>query len=187
MPKKTRISSKKTQSKSRIKSYNFFIIFAVILGMIAGVMMVKIFYQGEPKTVAHPTVTVGVLEYDFSSGKAVKRDDPKITSLRAFLENAAAKDCSAVHDSMEPSQFTVIASTKDISQVLLGYGCGDVSARMFAVRKDQEWKFISPTNHFDPLTNLPECSYVSMHKISKTIAPVCYTATDVDSAVYSVR
>lgn len=186
MPKKAR-TSKKSQSKSRIKSYNFFIIFAVILGMIAGVLMVKIFYQGEPKTVAQPIVTVGVLEYDFSSGKAVKRHDPKIDTLRTFLNDMAVKDCSAVHDFMEPSQFTVVAATKDISQVLLGYGCGDVSARMFAVYENGAWRTISPTNQFDAMYAIPNCAYVKDNGISRQIAPLCYKESKSGTISYSVR
>ena len=153
--------------------------------MIAGVYMVKFFYNGEP-TNTTPTVSLGSIEYDFSNGKAVKRSTPAIDSLRTFLTEKAAKDCAVVHAGMEPTEYQVITATTDVSQVLLGYGCGDTSAHMFAVRSGTNWKFISPTNHFDPLSGLPECGYVKENDISKTIAPVCY-AVDKYNVTYHVR
>lgn len=186
MPAKKIRTTKKLQPKRQLKSFNFFMVLAVLLGMIAGVLMVKVFYRGEPKATEQSTVTLGVLEYDFSSGKAVKRTTPLVTSLRAFLNDAAAKDCKAVHDFMDPTQFTVHAATKDMKQVLLGYGCGDLSSRMFAVYEDDAWKFLSPTNQFDMITQTPLCSHVKEYGIKKEIAPVCYKIVD-DAAVYHVR
>jgi len=177
--------STKRQAKKpllhRIKTYNFFLVFAALLGMIAGVLMVKLFYNGEPENVA-PSISLGSIEYDFSSGKAVKRSTPAIDSLRAFLTEKAANDCSG----MEASQYQVIAATKDVSQVLLGYGCGSTVAHMFAVRSGSSWHFISPTNHFGTLYGLPECSYVKKNDISKTIAPVCYNVKN-STVKYTVR
>jgi len=183
--KKTTVN-KKAQPKQRIHTLNFFMIFAILLGMIAGVLMVKVFYGGERKAAVSPIVTLGVLEYDLSSGKAVKRDAPILTSLRTFLNDAAAKDCKAVHDFMEPTQFTVHAATKDMKQVLLGYGCGDLSSRMFAVYENDAWKFLSPTNQFDMITNAPKCSHVQEYGIKKEIAPVCYESDD-SAITYHVR
>lgn len=156
--------------------------------MLAGVLMVKAFYRGEKVSQNNtPTVTLGILEYEFKDGKAIKRNTPATTSLRTFLQKSAAKDCSG-EQNLEPSQYTVVGATKDVSQVLLGYGCGDLSARMFAVRKDNDWRFISPTNQFDPLTNLPLCDHVEKNGIDKTIAPVCYTVGDNETSVrYVVR
>ena len=186
--KQTRKLAKKS-TKYPFNSYNFFLVLAVLFGMIAGVAMVKVFYKDE-KIVQNttPTVTLGMLEYEIKDEKAVKRSTPATTSLRAFLEEKAAKDCSAVHDFMEPSQYTVISANENVSQVLLGYGCGDVSARMFAVQENNNWRFISPTNQFDPLTNAPLCEHVKEHKISKAIAPVCYTVGNIEKSVrYIVR
>ncbi len=170
----------------RLKTYNFFLILAIVLGMLAGVLMVKAFYQGESKISAQPMVTLGMLEYDLSSGKAVKRDAPILTSLRTFLDEAAAKDCNAIHSFMEPAQYTVISATDDMKQVLLGYGCGDVSAHMFAVYDNDAWRMISPTNHFDAMYGMPECDYVKTNSISKQIAPVCFVENDARIA-YRVR
>ncbi len=178
--KKPRVATKHRAAKQskktllyRIKTYNFFLIFAVLLGMIAGVLMVKIFYTGEPRDTA-PSISLGAIEYDFSNGKAVKRQSPAINSLRVFLTNQAAKDCTGMVADAQPSRYEVIAATKDVSQVLLGYGCGSTNAHMYAVRSGDSWRFISPTNHFDTLYGLPECDYIKQYGISREIAPVCY-------------
>lgn len=160
--------------KRRLHTLNFFVILAILLGMIAGILMVKAFYRGEPRLSTGPVVTLGMLEYEVIDGKAVKRDTPMTNSLRTFLEERAAKDCDADHAFMEPAEYTVVAATKNMTQVLLGYGCGDLSARMFAVYEDDGWKFLSPTNQFDMTTNAPLCSHVEKHDIKKEIAPVCY-------------
>lgn len=187
MVKKQPRKTAKKLATYKTSPFNFLLIFAVLLGMIAGVFMVKVFYNGETSQKSIPVVTLGTLEYEVKNGKATKTSTPATTSLRVFLEARAANDCSAVHEDMEPSQYSVVAANKDVSQVLLGYGCGDLSSRMFAVRKDNVWQFISPTNQFDPLTNVPECDYVRSHSIEKKIAPVCYNASDSDVASYSVR
>ncbi|HEY0965681.1 MAG TPA: hypothetical protein VGE13_04350 [Candidatus Saccharimonadales bacterium] len=189
MAKKQSRKPVKKSIRHRINTYNFFLILAVLLGMIAGVLMVKAFYQGE-KLIRNstPTVTLGMLEYEVKDEKAIKKSTSATTSLRAFLEERAAEDCTAIHADMEPSQYSVVAANDDVSQVLLGYGCGDLSSRMFAVRKDNNWRFISPTNQFDPLTNLPLCAHVKENSISKKIAPVCYTVKDTEESVkYVVR
>jgi len=189
MPAKKTVTTKRNASAKtthRLHTLNFFVTLAILLGMIAGVLMVKVFYRGEPRQATGPTVTLGMLEYEIKDGKAVKRETPMTSSLRAFLEDAAAKDCSAVHTFMEPSQFTVVAATKDMKQVLLGYGCGDVSARMFAVYEDGAWKFLSPTNQFDMVTAAPQCSHVQQYGINKEIAPVCYKSSG-SSIQYKIR
>ena len=189
MPARKTVTIKKNahlKPKHRLHTLNFFVMLAVLLGMIAGVLMVKVFYRGEPRLATGPTVTLGMLEYEVKDGKAVKRDTPLTTSLRSFLNEAAAKDCSAVHKFMEPSQFTVVAATKDMKQILLGYGCGDVSARMFAVYENDTWKFLSPTNQFDMTTSAPLCSHVKQYGIKKEIAPVCFTQTG-SEIMYHVR
>lgn len=175
--------AKKTAPKYKVKTYNFFLIVGVLLGMIAGVYMVKLF-GGDDTTTSNtaPLVSLGALEYDFANGKATKRSNPAVSSLKAFLTDKAAKDCI----SLEPTQYQVIAATKDVSQVLIGYGCGDSSAHMFAQRTGNEWRFVSPTNHFGTLYGLPECGYVKGNGISRQIAPVCYTVDGADLK-YHVR
>lgn len=184
--KKTLTKKKQNASVRRLPTLNFFVILAVLLGMIAGVLMVKAFYRGEPKVALGPAVTLGMLEYEVADGKAVKRNTPMTASLREFLERAAAKDCDAIHKFMESAQYTVVAATKDVKQVLLGYGCGDLSSRMFAVYENDTWKFLSPTNQFDMTTNAPLCSHVEKHGIKKEIAPVCYKVSD-GAITYHVR
>lgn len=185
MPAK-RTSAAKKQPKRQLKTFNFLVILAALLGMIAGVMMVKVFYESMPKKAKQPIVTLGVVEYDFSSGKAVKRTTPLATSLRTFLNESAAKDCNAVQSFMEPAQYTVVAATKDAKQVLVGYGCGNTVSRMFAVYENSAWKFLSPTNQFDMTTNAPLCSHVEENGIKKEIAPVCYKVSR-GAITYHVR
>ena len=66
----------------------------------------------------------------------------------------------------------VIAHSQDEKQLLLGYGCGNSVARMFAVKKEGGWKAISPTNQFN-LFEIPSCKMVDENNISNEIAPVC--------------
>ena len=67
---------------------------------------------------------------------------------------------------------SVIAYSQDEKQLLLGFGCGNTLARMFAVKKDDGWKAISPTNQFN-LFEVPSCKMTDENNISKEIAPVC--------------
>ena len=54
----------------------------------------------------------------------------------------------------------------------VGCGGGNTLARMFAVKKDDGWKAISPTNQFN-LFEVPSCKMTDENNISKEIAPVC--------------
>ncbi len=189
------MATKKTTSKltkrrttkaihHKLKTFNFFVAFAAVLGMIAGVLMVQTFYKIQPPS-NKPIVSLGMYEYDITNKKAVKRTDDTVTTLRSFL-TAEAKDSGCIENGLWPSAYSVVAFTKDRSQVLLGYGCGETEARMFAVLKDGSWQAISPTNKFDVLTNAPECNYIQQYSISKEIAPVCFTASDA-TVKYKVR
>jgi hypothetical protein len=187
--------TKKTISKStkrrttkvihhKLKTFNFFVAFAAVLGMMAGVLMVQTFYKIQLSP-SHPRVSLGMFEYDVTNQKAVKRTDDSASALRSFL-TAEAKDSGCIENGLWPSAYSVVAFTKDRSQVLLGYGCGETEARMFAVLKDGSWQAISPTNKFDVLTNAPECEYVKQYAIDKEIAPVCFTTSDA-TVKYKVR
>lgn len=162
----------------------------VLVGIIMGltVILVTLLVVQSNKNVnsapEEPHVSLGAMQYDFSSGKAVRRSDGTVIRLLAFLVATARKDVSA---NCEP-YYNVVAASSDEKQVLLKYGCGSPDARMFAVNKDGEWQTLSPTNHFD-MFGIPECSYVSDNQIDKTIAPVCVSglnSTDVPDT-YSVR
>jgi len=172
----TKKSSKKAPANRRhpLNSYNFFLILASLLGIMAGILMVRQFYHESIFSIPRPVVSLGPIEYTVKDGKATKNTNSTLTSLRSFLEKNAKTDCKNMG---KPARYFVRASTDDVSQVLLGYGCGDSSASMYAVRTGDTWKFISPTNHFDTF-GIPECDYVSNYVINKQIAPVCYVANN---------
>ena len=176
------VLSTKKPAIRRIKTYNFFLILAVLFGMIAGVLLVKLLYRGEPVS-SVSQVQLGSYQYEFKDGKATKLNDEKTTSLRTFLE-AQVKNSGCSADG--PDVERVVTFTKDRSQVLLDYGCYGGGAHMFAVLKDGAWQAISPTNHFEIQYGLPECSHVDSNGISKEIAPVCYQTHDAD-ITYTVR
>ena len=168
----------------RIHTFNFFIAFAAILGMIAGVLMVQTFYK-VPHLEHRSIVNLGAFEYDFKGTKAIKRTDESAKSLRAFL-TAEADASGCAMDGKTPGMYSVKAFTKNRTQVLIGFGCGQTGSPMFAVLKDKKWQALSPTNKFDVLTNVPECDYVKQYAISKQIAPVCYSVSD-STVSYKVR
>lgn len=186
MPKKqSSKSSKKLRSFSSLRSFNFFIALAVLFGMFAGVMLVKLIYRGEPMVFKkqQAQVELGSYRYEFKDGKAIKRTDGLTASLQVFLDKEASKDCAG----LEPSRYNVVASSLDRTQVLLGYGCnGNTDARMYAVHTDNKWKLLSPTNQFDQLTNAPRCEHVNTNGIDKSLAPVCYNDEN-ETVTYTVR
>lgn len=187
MAKRTSKKSPGKPIKRLASTQNFFLVVAVLFGMMAGVLMVKVFYSGEVVEAAPNVVQLGAMEYDFSSGKAIKKQTPATKSLRTFLQKQAETACGYGKDHyMGPSYFIVKAFTSNQKQVLLGYGCNSADANMFAVQKEGEWQLISPTNQFDPLTGAPQCSHVAKYGISKEIAPVCFTVHG-ERAHYQVR
>lgn len=186
MPKKhSSKSSKKSRSFAPLRSYNFFIALAVLFGMFAGVMLVKLLYQGERITITpkQSQVELGSYRYEFKDGKAIKRTDKLTTSLQTFLDKKASADCVG----LEPSRYDVVAANSDRTQVLLGYGCnGNSEARMFAVYRNNAWKLLSPTNQFDMLTKAPRCDHVNQNSIDNSLAPVCYNDEN-NTVTYTVR
>jgi len=167
--------TKKTPFTS--KGYNFLFVLAVMLGMIAGVLSVRVFYKDDtPANV----ISLGSMEYKIVGNKAVKSTMPATTALRAALGNEATN--SGCSQSNTGYYGNVLAYTKDKSQVLLGYGCGSANAHMFATYKNKSWQFISPTNQFDNF-NIPACNYVKQYALSKEVAPVCHAG----AGKYSIR
>ncbi len=130
-----------------------------------------------------PSISLGSMQYDFSSGKAVKRSDVSVSTLKSFLDSEATRSgCSAT----EPAYEHVVAYTKDETQVFLKYGCGAADSPMFAVKTNDTWKALSPTNHFDGF-GVPDCNYLADNSINKEVAPVCVTGSEKGTPVYSVR
>jgi hypothetical protein len=143
-----------------------------VLLVACGVLLFLVLHKTPTNSQAasSPTsVNLGSMQYQFVSGKAVKRTDASVTSLRSFL------DSEAVHSGC-PLQQTAVEHvaryTADETQVFLKYGCGAADSPMYAVKVNGVWKAISPTGHFDEL-DLPGCVYVAQNGISKQIAPVC--------------
>lgn len=114
-------------------------------------------------------VQLGSMNYDFSSGRATKVDDPSVAELQQLLEGMAGQD---VAKGCTSSHYNLITASPDKKQVLLAYGCTHPSARMFVVKKDSGWETISPTNQFD-IFGIPACRHVEENEIDKSIAPVC--------------
>jgi hypothetical protein len=114
-------------------------------------------------------VSLGAMEYDFSSGKAVKVSDEKTAALKTFLTEQGNKDISA---NCPDTYYNVVQATSDRRQVLLDYGCTHPSAHMFVVYQDNAWKILSPTNNFSTLP-IATCQHVNDNHIDTTLAPVC--------------
>jgi hypothetical protein len=129
-------------------------------------------------------VSLGAMEYDFSSGKAVKLTDEKTVALRTFLTDLGKKD---IGDVCPDVYYNVATTTEDKQQVLLDYGCTHPSAHMYAVYENNAWKILSPTNNFSMLP-VATCQHVNENNISQTLAPVCMNDTGDGSApTYTVR
>ena len=113
-------------------------------------------------------VSLGSLGFRIEGGKAVIRNDSATQELRDFLKADAKKSGCKGNNGVT----AVIAHSQDEKQFLLGYCCGNSLSRMFAVKKDDGWKAISPTNQFN-LFDIPSCKMVDENNISNEIAPVC--------------
>lgn len=153
----------------------------ILYGIIAGltvacvVLAIALVHSGRQATAqkGSPSVSLGAMQYRFTAGKAIKRNDASVNVLKSFLDNEAAHSgCSAT----APAYEHVVAYTKDETQIFLGYGCGAADSPMFAVKTNGIWRSLSPTNHFDSF-GLPDCQYVTANNISNEIAPVCASDT----------
>lgn len=131
-------------------------------------------------------VSLGSIQYDFSSGKAVKINDERLMKLEAFLNEMVKKDKELSQDCS--SYYNVVAANHDKTQVLLEYGCPYPSTNMFVVLQDSQWKILSPTNNFDMLP-IPLCKHVNDNDIAVSLAPVCFNEPKEAGAplTYTVR
>jgi len=146
-------------------------------------------YSEEKRAIGQKTINImlGSFEFEYSlaeNGEIVsnRRDNQEVKKLRTFLTEAAEWDTQPSR--CKSASYTVIASSKDGTQILLRYGCELPTARMFAVLHDSAWEFISPTNQFNDL-GIPLCSHVDENTISVEVAPVCYTDDGVWPNPYS--
>lgn len=112
---------------------------------------------------------MGVMDLDFSSGKAVKTNELGPLALKALLTRTALNDLA---HGCSSSYYSVMAFNPDKTQVRLRYGCNSPDAPMFAIKSDDDWKLLSPTNHFDDFGN-PDCTYATQNNIDRVVAPVC--------------
>ena len=171
--KKKPANFKVTKSKNEITT-------AVLIGLVTALIVIVIGVillqsnQTSDKTsqtvekVDNGSVNLGSLGFRIEGGKAVTRNDSATQELRDFLKAEVKKSGCKDNNGVA----AVIAHSQNEKQLLLGYGCGNSVARMFAVRKEDGWKAISPTNQFN-LFEIPSCKMVDENNISNEIAPVC--------------
>ena len=171
--KKKPANFKVTKSKNEIMTAVLISLVAAFIVIVIGVILLQS-NQTSNKTsqmaekVDNGSVNLGSLGFRIEGGKAVIRNDSATQELRDFLKADVKK--SGCKDNNGAA--AVIAHSQDEKQLLLGYGCGNSVARMFAVKKDDGWKAISPTNQFN-LFEIPSCKMVDENNISNEIAPVC--------------
>ena len=171
--KKKPANFKVTKSKNEIMAAVLIGLATALIVIVIGVILLhanqtsdKTFQTAEK--VDNGFVSLGSLGFRIEGGKAVIRNDSATQELRDFLKADVKK--SGCKDNNGAA--AVIAHSQDEKQLLLGYGCGNSVARMFAVKKDDGWKAISPTNEFN-LFEIPSCKMVDENNISNEIAPVC--------------
>ena len=174
------MASKKKPTNFKVTKSKNEIMTAVLIGLVTALIVIVIGVillhanQTSDKTsqtvekVDNGFVSLGSLGFRIEGGKAVIRNDSATQELRDFLKADVKK--SGCKDNNGAA--AVIAHSQDEKQLLLGYGCGNSVARMFAVKKDDGWKAISPTNQFN-LFEIPSCKMVDENNISNEIAPVC--------------
>lgn len=171
--KKKSANFKVTKSKNEIMTAVLIGLATALIVIVIGVILLHA-NQTSDKTsqvvekVDNGFVSLGSLGFRIEGGKAVIRNDSATQELRDFLKADVKK--SGCKDNNGAT--AVIAHSQDEKQLLLGYGCGNSVARMFAVKKDDGWKAISPTNQFN-LFDIPSCKMVDENNISNEIAPVC--------------
>jgi hypothetical protein len=171
--KKKPANFKVTKSKNEIMTAALIGLVTAFIVIVIGVILLHA-NQTSDKTsqiaekVDNGSVNLGSLGFRIEGGKAVTRNDSATQELRDFLKADVKK--SGCKDNNGAA--AVIAHSQDEKQLLLGYGCGNSVARMFAIKKDDGWKAISPTNQFN-LFEIPSCKMVDENNISNEIAPVC--------------
>ena len=174
------MTSKKKPANFKVTKSKNEIMTAVLIGLVTALIVIVIGVillhanQTSDKTfqtaekVDNGFVSLGSLGFRIEGGKAVIRNDSATQELRDFLKADVKKSGCKDNNGVT----AVIAHSQDEKQLLLGYGCGNSVARMFAVKKDDGWKAISPTNQFN-LFDIPSCKMVDENNISNEIAPVC--------------
>ena len=171
--KKKPANFKVTKSKNEIMTAVLIGLVTTLIVIVIGVILLhanqtsdKTFQTAEK--VDNGSVNLGSLGFRIEGGKAVIRNDSATQELRDFLKADVKKSGCKDNNGVD----VVIAHSQDEKQLLLGYGCGNSAARMFAIKKDDGWKVISPTNEFN-LFEIPSCKMVDENNISNEIAPVC--------------
>jgi len=174
------MASKKKPANFKVTKSKNEIMIAVLIGLVTALIVIVIgvilphVNQTSDKTsqiaekVDNGSVNLGSLGFRIEGGKAVTRNDSATQEIRDFLKAEVKKSGCKDNNGVA----AVIAHSQDEKQLLLGYGCGNSAARMFAVKKDDGWKAISPTNQFN-LFEIPSCKMVDENNISNEIAPVC--------------
>ena len=174
------MASKKKPANFKVTKSKNEIMTAVLIGLVTALIVIVIGVillhtnQTSDKTsqmaekVDNGSINLGSLGFRIEGGKAVIRNDSATQELRDFLKADVKKSGCKNNNGVT----AVIAHSQDEKQLLLGYGCGNSEARMFAIKKDDGWKAISPTNQFN-LFNIPSCKMVDENNISNEIAPVC--------------
>ena len=171
--KKKPANFKVTKSKNEIMAAVLIGLVTALIVMVIGVILLHT-DQTSDKTsqtvekVDNGSVSLGSLGFRIEGGKAVIRNDSAVQEIRDFLKAEVKKSGCKDNNGVA----AVITHSQDEKQLLLGYGCGNSVARMFAVKKDGGWKAISPTNQFN-LFEIPSCKMVDENNISNEIAPVC--------------
>ena len=164
---------KVTKSKNEIMTAVLIGLMTAFIVIVIGVILL-LANQTSDKTsqivekVDNGYVSLGSLGFRIEGGKAVTRNDSVTQELRDFLKAEVKKSGCKDNNGVA----AVITHSQDEKQLLLGYGCGNSAARMFAVKQDSGWKAISPTNQFN-LFDIPSCKMVDENNISNQIAPVC--------------
>jgi len=171
--KKKPANFKVTKSKNEIMTAALIGLVTALIVIVIGVILLHA-NQASDKTsqtaekVDNGSVNLGSLGFRIEGGKAVTRNDSATQELRDFLKADVKKSGCKDNNGVT----AVIAHSQDEKQLLLGYGCGNSAARMFAIKKGDGWKAISPTNQFN-LFDIPSCKMVDENNISNEIAPVC--------------
>lgn len=171
--KKKPANFKVTKSKNEIMTAVLIGLVTALIVIVIGVILLHTNQTSDKMSqtaekVDNGSVNLGSLGFRIEGGKAVTRNDSATQELRDFLKADVKKSGCKDNNGVT----AVIAHSQDEKQLLLGYGCGNSVARMFAIKKDDGWKAISPTNQFN-IFEIPSCKMVDENNISNEIAPVC--------------
>lgn len=189
------MASTKNRTKTQAKKSQIEMLVPVLIGVVVILALISSCLAWQLKNqvphkapqvaekVGNGFVSLGSLGFRFEGGKAVARHDATTQEILNFLKKEVEK--SGCNDNSGAA--SVITHSRDEKQLLLGFGCGNTVARMFAVKKEDDWKAISPTNQFN-LLDIPSCKMTDENNISKEIAPVCQNEKkDGDNLSYDYR